>query len=74
MALARLAEAALAVERGSACSSSLQRRQRFVAVARREEDLDELLRELLAQRRVDVAVENDDAAVRVTGSEASALS
>ena len=43
---------------------SLQRGERRVGVAGREQHFDELLRELLAERRVDLAVHDDDAAVR----------
>ena len=61
---AGLFEAALAVEEDPRVLLPLQRGERVVGVAGREEDLDELLRELLPERRLDLAVEDDDAAVR----------
>src|SRR5262249_60875502 len=61
--LAGLAGAPLAVEEDARVLLPPQRIERVLGVARREQHLDELLRELLAECRLDLAVEDDDAAV-----------
>src|SRR5207302_103096 len=63
-ALLRARPPALAVDEDAGALLAAERFERNVVVAGREEDLDELLRELLTERIVDIAVEHDDAAVR----------
>ena len=61
--LAGISGAPLAVEQDARVLLAPQRVERVLGVARREQHLDELLRELLAERRLDLAVEDDHAAV-----------
>jgi hypothetical protein len=63
----RTATPALVIGQDSDVLTAAQRLERRVAVARCEQHLDELPRELGAERLVDVAVDDDDAAVRADG-------
>ena len=55
---------ALAIDEDPRVLPAPQRVEPTVAVARREQHLHELVRELLPERLVDLAVQHDDAAVR----------